>query len=613
MEKTGLQEPACTTSPPAGAGAGAVAGSLLSKAASGAKQDEATALNSKLFGCRVMRSLIPLAYRAELYHVLRLSGPMLLSQLMTFLIGFVSVIFCGHLGKDELNAVGLAIAVINVTGISIGYGLSSACDTLMSQTVGSGNLKQVGVLLQRGILILLLACFPCWAVLINTQSILLAVRQRAEVARLSQLYVEIVMPSLPASFMYQLQARYLQTQGIMWPHVITGVIGNVLNLFTNYIFLNLLDMGVAGSAAANAISQYSLATVLCIYICCRGLHRTTWAGWSRDCMQDWGPFTRLAMSSMLMHCFAWWVYEAGGFLAGLIGEVELGAQAILYQLAAFVYMIPMGMSVAASVRVGNALGAGDTEQAKLSAKTSVVCTVIVASFVGVFLGVSKDVIGYIFTTDLEVVQRVADVMIMYGFVHVIEAAAGVTGGIIRGVGKQRVGALFALVGYYFIGLPIGLSLMFPAGMGIVGLWLGILICITMETAFYVLYLSKLNWQDVTKEAQVKAQVKAQEKAQEKAQVKAQEKAQEKAQVKAQEKAQEKDQVKDQEKAQEKASCPAEPGDLQGTPDQEAPDPSQRAVLTVRQLAVRRGLALLLMSLILAAGVLTDKLLLRFYN
>ncbi|KAK0145900.1 Multidrug and toxin extrusion protein 1 [Merluccius polli] len=551
-----------------------------------------------------MRTWIPEQYRQEVVQLFRLAAPML----MTFLIGFVSVIFCGHLGNDELNAVGLAIAVINVTGISIGYGLSSACDTLMSQTVGSGNLKQVGVLLQRGILILLLACFPCWAVLINTQSILLAVRQRAEVARLSQLYVEIVMPSLPASFMYQLQARYLQTQGIMWPHVITGVIGNVLNLFTNYIFLNLLDMGVAGSAAANAISQYSLATVLCIYICCRGLHRTTWAGWSSDCMQDWGPFTRLAMSSMLMHCFAWWVYEAGGFLAGLIGEVELGAQAILYQLAAFVYMIPMGMSVAASVRVGNALGAGDTEQAKLSAKTSFVCTVIVASFVGVFLGVSKDVIGYIFTTDLEVVQRVADVMIMYGFVHVIEAAAGVTGGIIRGVGKQRVGALFALVGYYFIGLPIGLSLMFPAGMGIVGLWLGILICITMETTFYVVYLSKLNWQDVTKEALVRTGAPLTDR-KEMPVMEHKDGWQEKVCETDQEKAQ----VKAQEKAQVKASCPAEPGDLQGTPDQEAPDPSQRAVLTVRQLAVRRGLALLLMSLILAAGVLTDKLLIRFYN
>lgn len=64
------------------------------------------------------------------------------------------------------------------------------------------------------------------------------------------------------------------------------------------------------------------------------------AGWSVDCLQEWGPFLRLAIPSMLMNCLEWWLYEIAGFLAGIVGEVELGAQSVVYQLAAVAYMVP---------------------------------------------------------------------------------------------------------------------------------------------------------------------------------------------------------------------------------------------------------------------------------
>uniref|UniRef100_A0A3B3BD91 Solute carrier family 47 member 1 n=1 Tax=Oryzias melastigma TaxID=30732 RepID=A0A3B3BD91_ORYME len=161
---------------------------------------------------RRTRSLVPVGYKTEIKELAKLAGPVMIAQLMSFAVSFVSTVFCGHLGRTELAGVSLAIAVSNVTGVSIGVGLASACDTLISQTYGSGNLKKVGVILQRAVLILLLACFPCWAILINTKSILLAVRQEPEVASLAQLYVKIFMPALPAAFMFSLLSRYLQNQ-----------------------------------------------------------------------------------------------------------------------------------------------------------------------------------------------------------------------------------------------------------------------------------------------------------------------------------------------------------------------------------------------------------------
>ncbi|CAG5873705.1 unnamed protein product [Menidia menidia] len=529
-------------------------------------------------------------YKNEMIKFIKLAGPVVISQMMSFLIGFVSMVFCGHLGKTELAGVALAIAVINVTGISIGCGLASACDTLISQTYGSGNLKYVGVILQRGILILLLSCFPCWAVLINTQPILLAVRQNMEVARISQQYVKIFMPALPAAFMYQLQGRYLQNQGIMWPQVLCGAMGNVLNAVINYIFLNVLDLGFTGSAAANAISQYSLAVFLFVYICSRGLHKATWDGWSRDCLQEWGSFLRLAIPSMLMHCLEWWLYEIAGFLAGIISETELGAQSIVYELAAIAYMFPMGFSVAASVRVGNALGAGNTEQAKLSSKVSLICTLIVSCSIGTCLGVARDVIGYIFTTEEDIVQRVADIMKMYGFIHVPEAFAGVTGGIVRGTGKQMIGAALNLVGYYFIGFPIGVSLMFPVKMGIVGLWTGFLVSVVLQSILFIVFLCKLNWRKVTEEALIRAGVHISEKDN-----MAQESGEKQAHMKA--------------NPFSSKSPRGEKLEVFGTEEQN----SANVALSDRQLVVRRGLSVLLMFVVLVSGVFISEMLIRHFE
>ncbi|KAJ3614619.1 hypothetical protein NHX12_018190 [Muraenolepis orangiensis] len=530
------------------------------------------------------RLRIPTVYKQEMVHILKLAGPVMVSQMMVFLISFVSTIFCGHMGKTELAGVALSIAVINITGISIGTGLASACDTLISQTYGSGNLRRVGVILQRGILILLLACFPCWALLYNTEPILLAVRQNAAVASLSQFYVQIFMPALPAAFMYQLQGRYLQNQGIIWPQVVTGVIGNILNAIINYVFLFILDMGVGGSAVANVISQYSLALSLFIYIKFRGLHTATWGGWSMECLQEWGPFLKLAFPSMLMLCLEWWMFEVGGFLAGIISEVELGAQSIIYELATLAYMFPLGFSVAASVRVGNALGAGNIEQAKLTSKVSVVCAIIVSIFVGGSLGIPKDVVAYIFTMEQDIVQRVSDVMVIYSFFHLCDAIACVTGGIIRGAGKQAVGALCNLVGYYFIGFPIGVSLMFAAGMGIVGLWAGLLLCVIIQAMFFITYLSKLNWKKASNEALVRAGIQVVER---------------------------KDETENEDGGPDAPQCGVS---LEAEETAEAQDTHVACATTVgvvlsgRQLVLRRGLALLFMVSILLVAVFLKKLL-----
>ncbi|XP_021784518.2 multidrug and toxin extrusion protein 2 isoform X2 [Papio anubis] len=423
-----------------------------------------------------------------------------LFQMLTFMIYIVSTVFCGHLGKVELASVTLAVAFVNVCGVSVGVGLSSACDTLMSQSFGSPNKKHVGVILQRGALVLLLCCLPCWALFLNTGHILLLFRQDPDVSRLTEDYVMIFIPGLPVIFLYNLLAKYLQNQKITWPQVLSGVVGNCVNGVANYVLVSVLNLGIRGSAYANIISQFAQTVFLLLYIVLRKLHLETWAGWSSQCLQDWGPFFSLAVPSMLMICVEWWAYEIGSFLMGLLSVVDLSAQAVIYEVATVSYMIPLGFSIGVCVRVGMALGAADTVQAKRSAVSGVLCIVGVSVLLGTVISILKNQLGRIFTSDEDVIALVSQVLPVYSVFHVFEAVCCVYGGVLRGTGKQAFGAAVNAITYYIIGLPLGILLTFLVRMRIMGLWLGMLACVFLATAAFVAYTARLDWKLAAEEA-----------------------------------------------------------------------------------------------------------------
>ncbi|NXR49404.1 S47A1 protein, partial [Hippolais icterina] len=456
--------------------------------------------------CQEKRRWIPENFWEDVRQLLVLAAPLILIQLLIFMIHLVSSIFCGHLGKVELASVTLAIAVINVTAISVGYGLTSACDTLISQTYGSKNLLRVGVILQRATIIILLCCFPCCAILINVEQLMLVMRQDPEVSRMTQNYVNAFLPALPAVFLYNLETRYLQNQMIMWPLVLSGLIGNIVNVAANYVLLYVFQLGVTGSAWANTAAQYSQTIFLFLYIIGRKLHVNTWGGWSSECLLEWDSFTSLAIPSMLMMCIEWWTYEIGSFLIGLLSVVELSVQSIIYEVSVVAFMIPLGLGTAASVQVGNALGAGNVEVAKRSSNTSLICTGVFSIIVGSILAATRNVLGHVFTKDKEIIDLVAWVMPIYVVFHLFEAMTGACSGVLRGIGKQKFGAILNAVSYYGVGMPLTAVLLFVAKIGVIGLWVSMLACVFILCTCFTTYIYRLDWEKAAKEAQSRAGV-----------------------------------------------------------------------------------------------------------
>ncbi|XP_039865027.1 solute carrier family 47 member 4 isoform X2 [Simochromis diagramma] len=461
--------------------------------------------SGKRFCCRRVCHRVPVAHREELYHILKMTGPLLLSRILNYMLPFVVTMFCGRLGNDVMAGYGLASATINITTAATGYGLGLACDTLVSQTFGAKNLLRVGVILQRGIIILLLFCLPCWGLLINAQAILLCVGQDPEVARIAQLYITAFLPAVPAMFLHHLQVSYLQNQGIILPQMYSAALANIANVVTNYIFIHWLDLGVSGSAAANTLSQIYICTFLFAYILWKRLHVTTWGGWSVESLQDWGSYMKLAIPSTLMKCFEWWVYEFGGFFAGMLSENELAAQHAVMMVTVITYMFPLGIQAAACARVGNALGAGDTGRALLTSKMSLTLAGSIAVVEGLVLGSVKTVIGFIFTSDEKIIGLVSQLMNAYCFLQFFDGLVCVCTGIFLGTGKQKIPAVANFIGYYCIGLSLSITLTFVAKLRVLGFWLGLLVCVILQSTFYIIVIFKLNWEQITEEAVKRSQ------------------------------------------------------------------------------------------------------------
>ena len=296
----------------------------------------------------------------ELSKSIRLAWPIVLSFTFMTTLSFVSLAFCGHIEDSPLiiEAVGLALSVVKISGISVAVGIVSTLDTLATQAWGAGNHKKVGIYLQRGIIILALSNCLVLSLWFNAETILNLLHQPPEVVKMAVQYIWIFSAALPAVCMYIILQTYLQSQNIVYPFIFTGLCANVVNALVHYLFLFVAKWGIRGAAGAVALTWYTLLFSLLIIVYVRKLHVKTWGGWSRECLKDWGQFARFSIFGLIMVIVEWISFEAGFFIAGFIGNIQQAIHSLLCTFMYVLFAVPKALSVTATIRVGNELGSG---------------------------------------------------------------------------------------------------------------------------------------------------------------------------------------------------------------------------------------------------------------
>ncbi|KAJ3183331.1 hypothetical protein HDU85_002357 [Gaertneriomyces sp. JEL0708] len=429
--------------------------------------------------------------------LLKLAWPVCLAYILQTTLNLSAIFAVGHLGTKELAATALTTMLCNVTGYSVGIGMASALDTLCSQAhTGSRDAHALGKHLQRGVVVMGIMSVPIGLLWWNAEVFLLLVGQDREVARLSGVCARFALIGLFPQLVNECMKRFLQAQGIMTAALYVMLIAAPGNILLQYIFVYVFGLGAPGAFMATSSTCMLLPILTALYIRFIG-GGDAWGGWDFKESFNWQKiweFIKLGGGCVAMTCSEWWAFEVMALAAGWLGEVELAAQTIVLNTCSMTYVLPLGVSIGGSTRIGNSLGAGKEITAKAAAYACMGMGVLVALGNCTLLLAVKDVWGYAWTTSPEVVALVSRVLPLGAIFQISDGIGACAGGILRGCGRPELGAYINLAGYYILGIPLGLYLTFgPLKMDLLGLWVGLTVALLGVSIMLLAVVGRMDW------------------------------------------------------------------------------------------------------------------------
>ncbi|RKO84704.1 mate-domain-containing protein, partial [Blyttiomyces helicus] len=385
---------------------------------------------------------------------------------------------------------------------------ASALDTLCSQAhTGSADPHALGKHLQRALVVMLFLSFPIAILWCFAEQLLLLLGQDPEIARMSGIFARYALGGLYPYLANECLKRYLQCQGIMKANMFVIMFALPINIFLQWLLVwSPLAIGVIGSPIAVSITFTCLPVFTMLYIKISGQGADAWGGWDWEEALDMRQiliFLKLGFPGVAMTCSEWWAFEVVALAAGLLGPAVLAAQTILLNTCALTYMLPLGISVSASTRIGNSLGAYLPNLARTSSIASIVIGLAVATFNSTILIAVRNLWGWLWTQDKEVVDLVSILLPLAALFQISDAIGAVAGGVLRGCGRQDIGAYINLTGYYLLGIPISLFCAFRLNFGLFGLWLGLAVGLIFVSVIEIILIARMDWNQQAQRARVR--------------------------------------------------------------------------------------------------------------
>ena len=497
-----------------------------------------------------------LSYRQHTREVLSISGPIIISEIFQNTLPIVDIAFVGRLlSKEDLAAAALATVWFNLWNTTM-MGFMTAIDTLLSQSYGAGKYAAFRTWTGTSLIVVFWTTIVVAGLISLCGPFMKLLGQDPNQADEAALFSYRLLPGIFPYYLFKVLVKYLQTQDILWPGVYVGICANGFNILFNWLLIDRWGLGIAGAPWATTLTRLVEFLLVLAYLFWAGRHQqqhqdpqsitvqgeatttgitafgeipvdgdsagenaintetqkaTDGSNLGQGLHMTWPiifskehwmsrtqlrPFRKLAVSGALSIAAEAWSFEITTILAGLLGTVPLDAHIITLSIATFIFLsFPFAIGIAASIRVGQLTGDGQSGDAQRSCAVSMGLATIVQAILVAILWPCSGIVGELFSSDEEVAALVRELIPLSCIFMMGDAIQAVTGGTLRGLGLQTLNLFLNILGFWLLAVPVGSTLTFSGiDMGVQGIWWGFVVGIYASAFIGLVFLKfRIDW------------------------------------------------------------------------------------------------------------------------
>lgn len=441
--------------------------------------------------------------RAELIETIRLALPIALTQLGQIAMMTTDLALIGRLGDAAIAAASLAHTVFFAVFV-LGMGAMSAVAPLVAQAFGARDPRTIRSSFHVGLWLAVILTLALTPALLQGEEILIALGQTPESAKLAARYLEGLTWSLLPGWWFIVIRGFMGSVNRPAPALWITLVAIPANALLGYALI----YGHFGLPAFDLLGAGLATTIVDIAMCIAGF----WIAHARRPFAKYHPlgnFWRvdwrlmrelLAVGAPISGAFLleYGLFSSAALLMGWIGTTELAAHQIALQTAAVLFMVPYGISMAATVRVGHAVGRGDAAATRLAGFMAIGLSGVFMAFMTLVVIAVRFEIAYFFlgsaAADSRAAEMAALLLIVGATFFICDGLQTAAAGALRGLNDTRIPLIYAAISFWVVGFSASYGLAFPLHLGAVGVWIGFSCSLVVFATLLILRFRHLTGQ-----------------------------------------------------------------------------------------------------------------------